>query len=70
MLRPVSAGLASPPTDAGQKGLEDAIIRGVSRAADSLDQAEGAWIQDIKLQIKDGQIAEWRVNTKVTFILK
>lgn len=66
----MSAGLAFSPTDAGQKGLEDAIIQGVSRAADSLDQVDGAWIQDIKLQIKDGRIAEWRVNTKVTFILK
>jgi hypothetical protein len=53
-----------------KKGLEDAILQGVSRAADSLDQVEGAWIQDIKLQIKDGKISEWRVAMKVTFILK
>ncbi|MDZ4776591.1 MAG: dodecin family protein [Alphaproteobacteria bacterium] len=57
-------------TGGSSKGLEDAIIQGVSRAADSLDQVEGAWIQDIKLQIKNGKIAEWRVNMKVTFILK
>ena len=70
MLRPVSAGLAFSPTDAGQKGLEDALIQGVSRAADSLDQVEGAWIQDIKVNIKNGKIDEWRVNMKVTFVLK
>lgn len=52
------------------KGLEDAIVQGVARAADSLDQVEGAWIQDIKLQIENGRIAEWRVNMKVTFVLK
>jgi len=57
-------------TGGSGKGLEDAIIQGVSRAADSLDQVEGAWIQDIKLLIKNGKIAEWRVNMKVTFILK
>ena len=57
-------------TGGSSKGLEDAIVQGVSRAADSLDQVEGAWIQDIKLQIKNGKIAEWRVNMKVTFILK
>jgi hypothetical protein len=57
-------------TGGSKKGLEDAIIQGVSRAADSLDQVEGAWIQDIKLQIKNGKIDEWRVNMKVTFVLK
>ncbi len=57
-------------TGGSKKGLEDAIIQGVSRASDSLDQVEGAWIQDIKLNIKDGKIDEWRVNMKVTFILK
>lgn len=57
-------------TGGSSKGLEDAIIQGVSRAADSLDQVEGAWIQDIKLLMKNGKIAEWRVNMKVTFILK
>lgn len=57
-------------TGGSKKGLEDAIIQGVSRASDSLDQVEGAWIQDIKLQIKNGKIDEWRVNMKVTFILK
>jgi flavin-binding protein dodecin len=57
-------------TGGSSKGLEDAIVQGVSRAADSLDQVEGAWIQDIKLQIKNGKIAEWRVNMKVTFVLK
>lgn len=57
-------------TGGSSKGLEDAIIQGVSRASDSLDQVEGAWIQDIKLNIKNGKIAEWRVNMKVTFILK
>ncbi|MBL8559851.1 MAG: dodecin domain-containing protein [Hyphomonadaceae bacterium] len=57
-------------TGGSSKGLEDAIVQGVSRAADSLDQVEGAWIQDIKLMIKNGKISEWRVNMKVTFILK
>ncbi|KAF0170135.1 MAG: dodecin domain-containing protein [Hyphomonadaceae bacterium] len=57
-------------TGGSKKGLEDAIIQGVSRASDSLDQVEGAWIQDIKLNIKNGKIDEWRVNMKVTFILK
>jgi hypothetical protein len=57
-------------TGGSSKGLEDAIIQGVSRAADSLDQVEGAWIQDIKVLIDNGKISEWRVNMKVTFVLR
>jgi len=55
---------------ASTKGLEDAIVQGVARANETLENVEGAWVQDIKLAIKKGKIAEWRVNMKVTFILK
>lgn len=56
---------------AGSKaGLEDAIMEGITRATDSLDNVEGAWVKDIKLTVKDGAIAEWRVNMMVTFVLK
>lgn len=55
---------------AGSKtSLQDAIERGVSKASDSLENIEGAWIQDIKVNCKDGKITEWRVNMKVTFVL-
>ena len=52
------------------KSLEDAIEKGVARADDTLDNIEGAWVQDIKVVTKKGKIAEWRVAMKVTFILK
>ncbi len=57
-------------TAGSKKGLEDAINNGLSKAADSLENVEGAWIQDIKLTCKDGKLHEWRVNMKVSFVLK
>lgn len=51
------------------KGLQDAIERGLSKASDTLENIEGAWVQDIKVTCKDGKIDEWRVNLKVTFVL-
>lgn len=53
-----------------EKSLEDAIREGVERADKTLDNVEGAWVQDIKTVIKNGKIAEWRVTLKVTFVLK
>jgi flavin-binding protein dodecin len=52
------------------KSIEDAVENGIRRADTTLDNVEGAWIQDIKCVVKNGKIAEWRVNMKVTFLLK
>jgi flavin-binding protein dodecin len=57
-------------TSASSKSIEDAIEQGVKRADQTLDQVEGVWVQDIKATVKNGKIAEWRINMKVTFLLK
>lgn len=56
-------------TSSSTKSIEDAIETGIKRADDTLDQVEGAWVQDIKCVVKNGKVAEWRVNMKVTFVL-
>ena len=53
-----------------KKSIEDAIENGIGRANDTLDNIEGAWVQDIKITCKDGKVDEYRVNLKVTFILR
>jgi flavin-binding protein dodecin len=57
-------------TAGSKKGLEDAINAGIAKASDTLEDVEGAWIQDIKVTCKGGKIDEWRVNMKVSFVLK
>ena len=52
-----------------KKSFDDAIQKGVDRACATLKNVEGAWVQDQKLIIQKGKIAEYRVNLKVTFIL-
>jgi flavin-binding protein dodecin len=56
-------------TASSSKSIEDAVENGIKRADATLDNVEGAWIQDIKCVVKNGKIAEWRVNMKVTFLL-
>ncbi len=43
---------------------------GSSAPTSTLDQIESAWVQDIKCVVKNGKVSEWRVNMKVTFLLK
>jgi len=57
-------------TSASPKSIEDAVEMGIKRADKTLDQVEGVWVQEIKAEVKNGKIAEWRVNMKVTFLLK
>jgi flavin-binding protein dodecin len=57
-------------TSSSSKSFEDAIENGISRANDTLDNIEGAWVQDMKVTVKDGKVDKYRVNLKVTFVLK
>jgi len=57
-------------TSSSAKSIEDAIETGIKRADSTLDQIEGAWVQDIKCVVKNGKVSEWRINMKVTFLLK
>lgn len=52
------------------KSFEDAVKSGIKRANETLDNIEGAWVQDQKVVCEKGSIKEYRVNLKVTFILK
>ncbi|MEM8982721.1 MAG: dodecin family protein [Pseudomonadota bacterium] len=51
------------------KSFEDAVRVGVKRASETLDNVQGAWVQDQKVVCEDGKVTEYRVNLKVTFVL-
>jgi flavin-binding protein dodecin len=57
-------------TASSTKSFEDAIQTGITRASKTLDQVQGAWIQDHEVQVSDGKITEYRVRMKITFVLK
>lgn len=49
--------------------FQDAITVGVARACRTLEHVTGAWVQDQKMDIQNGQITDYRVILKVTFVL-
>lgn len=53
-----------------EKSFKDAIEKGVKRACKTLQNVEGAWVQEQKVVIKGGEVKEYRVSMKVTFVLK
>jgi flavin-binding protein dodecin len=54
---------------ASSEGFDDAIKVGIARAAKTLKNVKGAWVQDQEVILDDGKIKEYRVHLKVTFIL-
>jgi flavin-binding protein dodecin len=53
------------------KGFEDAIQAGVARASKTLKNVRSAWIENQEVLVDDkGNISEYRVQLKVTFILE
>jgi dodecin len=56
-------------TASSNKSFEDAIEQGIARATKTLQNVEGAWIQEQTVVVDNGKIAAYRVNMKVTFVL-
>lgn len=57
-------------SSASTKSFEDAVCVGVERACKTLQNVTGAWIQDQKVDIENGKVVRYRVNMKVSFVLK
>jgi flavin-binding protein dodecin len=54
-----------------KKSFDDAIKSGLARAAKTLKKVKSAWIENQEVFLDDkGQISDYRVQMKVTFILK
>ena len=53
-----------------KKSFDDAIKKGIARANKTLNNVEGAWVKDQSLVLDKGEIKEYRVVMKGTFILK
>lgn len=51
------------------KSFEDAIERGIDKAAKTVDDIKSAWVKEMHAEVKDGEVTGYRVDMKVTFVL-
>lgn len=47
-----------------------ALQRRIARTSKTLEHIKGAWVASREVGVEDGQVSEYRVLLKVTFILK
>ena len=65
----MSVARTSEISASSDKSFEDAIKKGIKRFSETIKHVEGAWIKEQKVVVKDGDVAEYRVTMKVTFVL-
>lgn len=57
-------------TATSNKSFDDAIRSGLARATETLDNVKAAWIKDQEVKLENGEISEYKVDLKVTFVLR
>jgi len=58
-------------TASSNTSFEDAIEKGMARAAKTLKNLKGGWVNEQKVTCdENGRISEYRVGLKVTFVLE
>jgi flavin-binding protein dodecin len=53
-----------------EESFEDAINQGIKRATSTLRNVESAWIKDMNVMIENNEVAAYKVNMAITFVLE
>lgn len=52
------------------ESFEAAVREAIARASKTLRHIEGAWVKEQEVRISDGEITDFKVILKVTFLLE
>ena len=56
---------------ASKTSLDDAVRAGLKKCAETVKNIKGAWVNEIKVVTDgSGNVTEWRVNLRVTFVVE
>ena len=58
-------------SSSSKTSIEDAVRNGLKKVAETVQGIQGAWINETKV-VTDahGNVSEWRVNLRVTFLVE
>ncbi len=53
-----------------EKSVEDAVRHGLKKTSETVKGIKGVWVNEVKAVTNDtGDITEWRVNLRITFVV-
>lgn len=50
--------------------FEDAVKSGIAKAAETLRNIQGAWVSEEKVKVENGEVSEFRVTLRITFLVE
>jgi flavin-binding protein dodecin len=53
-----------------EKSWEDAAQNAISRATGTIDNIKSIYIENFEAKVENGVITKYRINAKITFLLK
>ena len=53
-----------------KKSFEEAIEVGIEEASKTIKHIKGAWVAEQEVSVEDGKVKEYRVLTRVTFVVR
>ena len=51
------------------ESYEDAIRKGIAKAAKTVNNIKSAWVKEESVVIENDRVAAFRVNLKITFVI-
>ena len=55
---------------ASKTSMEDAVKVGLKKTSETVKNIKGAWVNEIKVVTDgEGNVSEWRVNLRVSFVV-
>ncbi len=58
-------------TSSSRTSVEDAVKSGLKKTSETVKNIQGAWVNEIKVVTNaSGDITEWRVNLRITFVVE
>jgi hypothetical protein len=52
------------------ESFDDAVRQGIARANKTLRNITGAWVKDMRVEVKDGNVTGYQVNMQLTFLME
>ena len=53
-----------------KKSFEDAVSNVVKEASKTVKNIKSVYVKDMQVKVNDNQVSEYRVNTKVSFLIE
>lgn len=66
----MSIAKTSEISASSSKSFEEAIRKGIKKMSETVHNIEGAWVKEQKVVVKKGEVTDYRVTMKVTFVVK